>query len=70
MTRSLEHKQEQLAKSQKKKELSTGLGLLSSPNADPLTAEPCSTLPLWRRVDKLFWWDEWMSKQFVDAGVC
>jgi len=27
-------------------------------------------LPLWRRVDKHFWWNEWMSKPFIDAGVC
>jgi len=32
-------------------------------------AEPFSTLPLWRRVDRHYWWNEWMSKPFVDAGV-
>lgn len=26
-------------------------------------------LPLWRRVDRRFWWNEWMSRDFVDAGV-
>jgi hypothetical protein len=31
--------------------------------------EPNPTLPLWRRVDRKFWWNEWMSKPFVDAGV-
>lgn len=32
-------------------------------------AEPSSTLPLWRRVDRQYWWNEWLSKPFVDAGV-
>lgn len=36
---------------------------------DPL-AEPYPMLPLWRRVDRQFWWNEWLSKPFVDAGVC
>ncbi|KAJ7661766.1 SacI homology domain-containing protein [Mycena rosella] len=31
--------------------------------------EPNPTLPLWRRVDRKFWWNEWMSKPFIDAGV-
>ena len=31
--------------------------------------EPSATLPLWRRVDRQFWWNEWLSKPFVDAGV-
>lgn len=35
---------------------------------DPL-AEPYPTLPLWRRVDRQFWWNEWLSKGFVDAGL-
>ncbi len=82
VTRSLQHKQEQLAKSQKQHELLAGLGALPSPDADPslmgpvpgtkvsTTVEPYPTLPLWRRVDKQFWWNEWMSKHFIDAGVC
>ncbi|EJD44199.1 hypothetical protein AURDEDRAFT_145215 [Auricularia subglabra TFB-10046 SS5] len=32
-------------------------------------AEPQSTLPLWRRVDKRFWWNNSMSQPFVDAGL-
>ncbi|KAF5373743.1 hypothetical protein D9758_000705 [Tetrapyrgos nigripes] len=35
---------------------------------DPL-AEPNPTLPLWRRVDKQFWWNEWLSKPLIDAGL-
>lgn len=32
-------------------------------------AEPFPTLPLWRRVDRQYWWNEWLSKPFIDAGV-
>lgn len=32
-------------------------------------AEPNITLPLWRRVVKHYWWNEWMIQPFVDAGV-
>ncbi|KAF7974824.1 hypothetical protein HWV62_11181 [Athelia sp. TMB] len=37
-------------------------------HVDPLP-EPYPTLPLWRRVDRHFWWNEWLSKPFVDAGL-
>ncbi|KAJ3576644.1 hypothetical protein NP233_g298 [Leucocoprinus birnbaumii] len=79
LTRSLEHKQERLAKSHKEHELLAGLGALPSQDSDfvgpePGTkvsaiAEPYPALPLWRRVDKQFWWNEWMSKHFIDAGL-
>ncbi|TFK30155.1 hypothetical protein FA15DRAFT_726049 [Coprinopsis marcescibilis] len=83
ITRSLQHKQEQIAKSQKQQELLEGLGALPSSNdaegypqspkyygekVSPL-AEPNPTLPLWRRVDRQFWWNEWISKPFIDAGL-
>lgn len=32
-------------------------------------AEPSPTLPLWRRVDRQYWWNEWLSKPLLDAGV-
>ncbi|KAG9017184.1 hypothetical protein FRB90_001450 [Tulasnella sp. 427] len=32
-------------------------------------AEPQSNLPLWRRVDRKFWWNEVMAKPFTDAGL-
>ncbi|KAF4615242.1 hypothetical protein D9613_002633 [Agrocybe pediades] len=80
-TRPVYHKQEQVLKSQKQHDLLAGLGALPSPENDrssplspsdgkisPLT-EPNPTLPLWRRVDKQFWWNEWMSKPFIDAGL-
>ncbi|KAF8969687.1 SacI homology domain-containing protein [Flammula alnicola] len=81
ITRSLQHKQEQVLKSQKQHDLLAGLGALPSPENNqtiPLSpmngkfsalTEPHSSLPLWRRVDKQFWWNEWMSKPFIDAGL-
>ncbi|KXN91495.1 Phosphatidylinositide phosphatase SAC2 [Leucoagaricus sp. SymC.cos] len=81
LTRSLQHKQEQLTKCHKQHELLAGLGALSSSETGPSSAgpkpgtkvsaivEPYPTLPLWRRVDKQFWWNEWMSKHFIDAGL-
>lgn len=81
ITRSLQHKQEQIAKAQKQHNLLHGLGALPTTESgsyspypkdgekvSPL-AEPYPTLPLWRRVDKQFWWNEWMAKPFVDAGL-
>ncbi|KAJ7063419.1 SacI homology domain-containing protein [Mycena amicta] len=73
ITRSLQHKQEQVAKSQKQHALLADLNALPEPDKsdykiDPLV-EPQSALPLWRRVDRQFWWNEWMSKPFVDAGL-
>lgn len=41
----------------------------SKDGVDPL-AEPSPMLPLWRRVDKQFWWNESLSKLFINAGVC
>ncbi|KAF9513128.1 hypothetical protein BS47DRAFT_1329854, partial [Hydnum rufescens UP504] len=39
-----------------------------SPRPEPL-AEPNSNLPLWRRVDRRFWWNEEMVSNFVEAGL-
>ncbi|KAJ6623464.1 SacI homology domain-containing protein [Mycena sp. CBHHK59/15] len=79
ITRSLQHKQEQVTKSQKQHALLADLNAL--PSSDPRSSfeqedgktdalvEPYSTLPLWRRVDRQYWWNELMAKPFVDAGV-
>lgn len=32
-------------------------------------AEPLAHFPLWRRVDRRFWWNEDLMQGFVDAGV-
>ncbi|KAI0005981.1 SacI homology domain-containing protein [Russula compacta] len=76
ITHSLQHKQEQLAKTQRQNILLAELNALD-PSAQPLAsgekvdvlAEPLPTLPLWRRVDRQFWWNEHLSKPFVDAGL-
>lgn len=83
ITRSLQHKQEEIAKSQKKNELLANLNALPSPESEAAQSqgveaegrkvnpmsEPNPTLPLWRRVDKRFWWNESLSKPFIDAGL-
>ncbi|KAF7338181.1 hypothetical protein MVEN_02043000 [Mycena venus] len=79
ITRSLQHKQELVSKLQKRHSLLNDLNALPSPDSVPaqgsedgktdVLVEPNPTLPLWRRVDRKFWWNEWMSKPFIDAGV-
>ncbi|KII89160.1 hypothetical protein PLICRDRAFT_40794 [Plicaturopsis crispa FD-325 SS-3] len=74
ITRSLQHKQAIIAKSQKQNALLADLDVLeanSSPVGDKVDvlAEPHPTLPLWRRVDRRFWWNEALSKPFIDAGL-
>lgn len=76
ITHSLQHKQEQIVKTQKQNVLLAELDALdpsaqsvaSGEHVDVL-AEPLPTLPLWRRVDRQFWWNEHMSKPFIDAGL-
>ncbi|KAF8077695.1 SacI homology domain-containing protein [Lyophyllum atratum] len=83
ITRSLQHKQDEIAKSQKQHALLADLNALPTPESgasrhvesevegtkvSPMS-EPNPMLPLWRRVDKRFWWNEWLSKPFVDAGL-
>ena len=72
----MQYKQELLAKAKRKNALLADLNALEdsqhlSPSGDKvdILAEPNATLPLWRRVDRQFWWNEWLSKPFVDAGV-
>ncbi|KAI0082839.1 hypothetical protein K474DRAFT_1584893 [Panus rudis PR-1116 ss-1] len=76
ITRSLQHKQEQIARTKKQNALLADLHALDdaeqlSPLGDvvDVLAEPHPTLPLWRRVDRQYWWNEWLSKPFVDAGL-
>lgn len=82
ITRSLQHKQDRLSKSRKEYSLLAELDALPG-KEQPISpqsitqrldrvsasAEPYPMLPLWRRVDRQFWWNEWLSKPFVDAGV-
>lgn len=81
ITRSLQHKQDRLSKSRKEYTLLAELDALPgrespiSPQSTQrldrvnVSGEPYPSLPLWRRVDRQFWWNEWLSKPFVDAGV-
>ncbi|KAJ6497000.1 SacI homology domain-containing protein [Mycena vitilis] len=77
ITRSLQHKQELVSQAQKKHALLADLDALPSPHSETqayegttdVLVEPHPTLPLWRRVDRQYWWNEWMAKPFVDAGV-
>lgn len=65
-----------MAKSKKQHDLLADLDALppKTPNVfefdniDPM-AEPYPTLPLWRRVDRQFWWNEWLAKPLVDSGL-
>ena len=75
ITRSLQRKQELIAKSKKQKALLADLNAIDDTHHSPtegkvdVLAEPSSTLPLWRRVDRQFWWNEWLSRPFIDSGV-
>jgi len=76
ITRCLQHKRDQVSKANRHDALLADLKISeggpppedSKGGVDPL-AEPSPMLPLWRRVDKQFWWNEWLSKLFIDAGV-
>ena len=54
--------------------------LLSAPGADAAAAaggagtplpfrEPSALVPLWKRIDRKFWYNEYLSREFVDAGL-
>ncbi|EIN07173.1 hypothetical protein PUNSTDRAFT_126985 [Punctularia strigosozonata HHB-11173 SS5] len=91
ITRSLQHKQEEIAKSKREHHLLSDLNALETPTTTAsssaasgisdaptehpdlekvdVLAEVYPTLPLWRRVDRQFWWNEWLSKPFTEAGL-
>ncbi|KAG1756423.1 phosphoinositide polyphosphatase [Suillus paluster] len=76
ITRSLQHKHEQFTKLHAQNKLLSELDALAkdtivNPLDDKVDAlfEPSAMLPLWRRVDRHFWWNEWLSKPFIDAGL-
>ncbi|WVO16924.1 hypothetical protein L204_104610 [Cryptococcus depauperatus] len=39
------------------------------PPAEDDFTEPDVHVPLWRRVDKRFFWNEWLMKDFIDLGL-
>lgn len=47
----------------------SGNAITSSHRGLDPNAEPWPTLPLWRRVDRRFWHNENLSKDFVEAGL-
>lgn len=72
LTRSLQRKHEQSLKCATQDKLLAKLNAL--PQDRPVDRSECSTnpltsaLPLWRRVDRQFWWNEYLSKPFTDTG--
>lgn len=78
ITRSLQHKNEQFSKLHTQNKLLAELDALpkdTNANVNPLDDqvdvlfEPSPMLPLWRRVNRHFWWNECLSKPLIDAGV-
>ncbi|KAK0210966.1 SacI homology domain-containing protein [Desarmillaria ectypa] len=71
ITRSMQHKRDLIAKTQRQGFLLADLNVFSSHKLDNTgnVSEPNPTLPLWRRVDKKYWWNEWLAKPFIDAGL-
>ncbi len=71
VTRSMQHKRDQIAKVQKETALLVDLNVLPINHQSHRgnVSEPNPTLPLWRRVDRQFWWNESLAKPFIDAGV-
>jgi hypothetical protein len=78
ITRSLQHKQDLICKSKRQSRLIEELTSSGGENPHSATvgdevdvlSEPLPTLPLWRRVDRQFWWNENLLRPFIDAGVC
>ncbi|KAK0451086.1 SacI homology domain-containing protein [Armillaria borealis] len=71
ITRSMQHKRDLIAKTQRQSFLLADLNVFSSHKLDNTghVSEPNPTLPLWRRVDRKYWWNEWLAKPFIDAGL-
>ncbi|KAI6022736.1 SacI homology domain-containing protein [Pisolithus marmoratus] len=76
LTRSLQHKHEQSLKCATQDKLLAKLDAFphdlrkdGSECRTNLSVEPFATLPLWRRVDRQFWWNEYLSRPFIDTGL-
>lgn len=76
ITTSLQRKQQQIAKLKQRTSLLSDLQALDEQPRVSLTSEeaedfsePQPMLPLWRRVDRKFWWNESLLRPFIDAGV-
>lgn len=76
LTRSLQRKYEQSLKCSKEDDLLAKLNALPQGRRTDLSEckinpsmEPYATLPLWRRVDRQFWWNEYLSKPFINSNL-
>ncbi|KAH8117164.1 SacI homology domain-containing protein [Phellopilus nigrolimitatus] len=74
ITTSLQHKQHEMSRLRRRASSHPyKVASSSSEHGDEaivdILAEPCPTLPLWRRVSKQFWWNESMLQPFIDAGL-
>lgn len=74
LTRTLQHKRRKLDSRQHSDaalaDLLPGAEPAPSPSPSPDDIlEPDIQMPLWRRVDRRFFWNEWMLKDFLEAGL-
>ncbi|KAI0032266.1 SacI homology domain-containing protein [Vararia minispora EC-137] len=75
ITRSLQHKQDLVSRTKRQSRLLEQLTSVDTESSATVgdevdvLAEPSPTLPLWRRVDKQFWWNENLLRPFIDAGL-
>ncbi|KAL5511494.1 hypothetical protein ACEPAH_4711 [Sanghuangporus vaninii] len=74
ITTSIQHKQDEIARLRRKtgsqsKSLTASLPNSAAAECSDVLEEPHSTLPLWRRVTKQFWWNEHMLQPFIDANT-
>ena len=64
----MKQKQEELSRVRRKVHQGDS-GRSSEDDTIDVLAEPNLMLPLWKRVVKHFWWNEWMVQPFIEAGV-
>ena len=75
LSNSLQRKRQQVARLKRQSALLQDLealgdwsSLADCESADPFS-EPHHNAPLWKRVDRKFWWNEHLLKLFTDASV-
>jgi len=75
LSNSLQRKQQQVTRLKRQRALLQDLEALGDwhpladcESADPL-CEPFNNAPLWKRVDRKFWWNEHLLKPFIEASV-
>lgn len=75
LSNSLQRKQQQVTRLKRQRALLEDLealgdwhSLADCESADPF-CEPFHNAPLWKRVDRKFWWNEHLLKPFIEASV-